>query len=240
MRRVRRCADPAELAETVAHALLERLVAIQREGRMPQIVLTGGSIADRIHRATADRAGGSGVDWTQVVWWWGDERFVASDSAERNARQARHSLLDVVGALPEQIHEVPAREEAADPDAAAVAYAREIDVHGGDTFDLVMLGVGPDGHVASLFPGSAQLAETDRLCVGVTGSPKPPPERVSLTFPALNRARSVWFVVSGTDKADAVARALTEPPPLVADLPAIGVTGSVETVWFVDRAAHPG
>ena len=97
-----------------------------------------------------------------------------------------------------------------------------------------MLGVGPDGHVASLFPGFPQLDSTE-IAVGVTDSPKPPPERISLTFPALNRARSVWFLVSGDGKAEAVARALGGAD--LHDVPAAGVTGHEETIWFLDRAA---
>ena len=100
-----------------------------------------------------------------------------------------------------------------------------------------MLGVGPDGHVASLFPGFPQLDVDDAIAVGVTGSPKPPPERVSLTFPALNRADEVWFVVSGADKAEAVGRALAAQPPGVHEIPAAGVHGEMQTIWFLDRDA---
>ena len=100
----------------------------------------------------------------------------------------------------------------------------------------MMLGVGPDGHVASLFPGFPQLDVEDRIAVGVSDSPKPPPERISLTFSALNRSKSVWFLVSGDEKAAAVAQALAEGTDLH-DCPAAGVTGSEETIWFLDRAA---
>ena len=98
-----------------------------------------------------------------------------------------------------------------------------------------MLGVGPDGHVASLFPGFPQLDVDDRIAVAVTDSPKPPPERVSLTFAALNRADEVWFVVSGADKAEAVGRALATPPADLHEIPAVGVRGEAETIWFLDR-----
>jgi 6-phosphogluconolactonase len=107
---------------------------------------------------------------------------------------------------------------------------------GSGEFDVMMLGVGPDGHVASLFPGFPQLDVDDRIAVGVTDSPKPPPERISLTFDALNRSKSVWFLVSGDEKAPAVARALAEGTDRH-DCPASGVTGSEETIWFLDRAA---
>ena len=96
--------------------------------------------------------------------------------------------------------------------------------------------VGPDGHVASLFPGYPQLDVDDQIAVPVTDSPKPPPERISLTLPALNRSKSVWFLVSGTEKAAAVARALADGTDLH-DCPAAGVSGADETIWFLDRSA---
>jgi 6-phosphogluconolactonase len=99
----------------------------------------------------------------------------------------------------------------------------------------MMLGIGPDGHIASLFPGFSQLDVDDALAVGVTGSPKPPPERISLTLSALNRSRSVWFLVSGSGKAAAVAAALGGAD--VHEIPAAGVTGREETIWFLDREA---
>jgi 6-phosphogluconolactonase len=99
----------------------------------------------------------------------------------------------------------------------------------------MMLGVGPDGHIASLFPGFPQLDVTDAIAVGVTGSPKPPPERISLTFEALRRSASVWFLVSGEGKAAAVASAVGGAD--VHDTPAAGVQGEDETIWFLDRAA---
>jgi 6-phosphogluconolactonase len=122
---------------------------------------------------------------------------------------------------------------------AAASYADEVREHGGGSFDVVMLGLGPDGHVASLFPGFPQLDIDDAIAVPVTDSPKPPPERVSLTFPALNRNREVWFVVSGDGKADAVARALAtgDDRPDVHEIPAVGVQGQQHTLWFVDEAA---
>jgi 6-phosphogluconolactonase len=122
-----------------------------------------------------------------------------------------------------------------DIEAAAAAYSDELRGQGSDDFDIVMLGVGPDGHIASLFPGFPQLDVDDRIAVAVTGSPKPPPERISLTLGALNRARSVWFLVSGQAKADAVASALGGAD--VHQTPAAGVIGNEETIWFVDHEA---
>ena len=227
--------DATALADTVAEALVARLVAIQAEGRIPSLALTGGSIAVAIYRAVAalDTAA---VDWTRVDFWWGDERYVPADSSDRNDRGVELDLLDVVGADPSRVHAMPAADEAhPDVAVAASAYAELVRAHASGGFDLVLLGVGPDGHVASLFPGFAQLDVDDDVAVAVTGSPKPPPERITLTFAALNRTREAWFLVSGEGKADAVARALAETGS-VHETPARGITCSNRT-WWLDRDA---
>ena len=228
--------DPHALATAVAGELLSRLTDAQTRGEVPQIGLTGGSIADAVHREVARLAPEADVDWSRVVVWWGDERFVEPASDDRNERQAREAFLDQVDVDPAKLHPMPSTESAADVDAGAAAYADELRTYGGGEFDVMMLGVGPDGHVASLFPGFPQLDVDDGIAVGVTGSPKPPPERISLTFDALNRSKSVWFLVSGDGKADAVARALAEGTDRH-DCPAAGVSGSEETIWFLDRDA---
>ena len=227
--------DPGALASAAAGELLARLADVQAAGREPQICLTGGSIAEAVHREVARLSPDSGVDWSRVVVWWGDERFVPSDSPDRNATQASAALLDAVGADPARVHEVPSTADAADVDAAAAAYAGVLRERGSGSFDVLMLGVGPDGHCASLFPGHPALDVEDALAVGVRDAPKPPPERVSLTFPALNRSRATWFLVSGDDKAAAVAAALGDADPH--ETPAAGVTGQEQTVWFLDRAS---
>ena len=227
--------DAAALATAAAGELLTRLAEAQEAGRDPHLVLTGGSIADALHREVARLSPDSGVDWTRVVVWWGDERFVAPDSPDRNAAQARAALLDAVGVDPSRIHEVPSTTDVADVGAAAAAYDRALREHGIGAFDVLVLGVGPDGHCASLFPGHPALDVSDAEAVAVTDSPKPPAERVSLTFEALNRSRHVWFVVSGEDKADAVAAAVGGAD--LHDTPAAGVAGQEETLWFLDRAS---
>ena len=228
--------DSAEaLATAVAGELLTRLSDTQAGGGEPQIALTGGSIAEAVHQELGRLSAASEVDWSRVVVWWGDERFVAPDSPDRNAAAARAAFLDTVGADPEKVHEMPSTSQAADVEAGAAAYAETLERHGAE-LEVVMLGIGPDGHIASLFPGFPQLDVEDRSVVPVTGSPKPPPERISLTRPVLNRARSVWFLVSGSEKAEAVARALAEGTDLH-DCPAAGVVGLEETIWFLDREA---
>jgi 6-phosphogluconolactonase len=171
-----------------------------------------------------------------VVLWWGDERFVASDSPDRNEVQAMAAFDGRLAFDPAKVHAVPSTDDADTVDEAAAAYSSLMREQGAGSFWVLMLGVGPDGHVASLFPGSSQLDAADAIAVGVTDSPKPPPERVTLTFEALTRSRSVWFLVSGEEKAGAVARALAEGTD-VHDIPAVGVTGEQETIWFLDRAS---
>ncbi len=230
-------ADAADLATFVARLLLKRLARVQAHGRVPSIALTGGTIADQVHREVARLHADSGaVDWSLVDVWWGDERYVPAADPERNAGQARTALLDQVGVDPARVHEMPASDSGhPDVEAAAAAYSHEVRTHGTGAFDVVMLGVGPDGHVASLFPGYPQLDVDDRVAVAVTDSPKPPPERISLTYGALNRTHEVWFLASGETKADAVARALGGAD--LHDIPATGVHGQERTRWLLDREA---
>jgi 6-phosphogluconolactonase len=227
--------DAADLATSVAGAFLRLVTVQQAAGEVPQVGLTGGTIADQIHREIARLAADSEVDWSRVDFFWGDERFVPADSEERNAVQARRAFLDSLGVDPARIHEVPSTDDVATVAEAADGYADVLRSTGSGRFHVLMLGVGPDGHVASLFPGHPQLDARDAVVVPVTDSPKPPPERVSLTFEALNRADEVWFVVSGEDKAEAVGRALAPTPPDLHEVPAAGVRGALQTIWFLDR-----
>lgn len=229
--------DRERLAAAIAHDLLRTLEDAQAAGEVPQVGLTGGSIADDVHREVARRAADSEVDWSRVVFWWGDERFVAPDSPDRNAGQARTAFLDVVGADPANVHEMPSTADADSVEDAAATYSDLVRAQGAGDFTVLMLGVGPDGHIASLFPGHPALDVDDRVAVGVSESPKPPPERVTLTYGALNRSRHVWFLVSGAEKAAAVGRALAEPAADRHEIPAVGVRGSLDTVWYVDAAA---
>lgn len=226
--------DADALATAVAGELLNRIADAQAAGHVPHVGLTGGTIADAVHHELARLAPASGVDWGAVVLWFGDERFVAADSPDRNVNQARAAFLDEVGA--HRVHTAPAADAVASAEDAASSYADTIRAQGSGDFDVLMLGVGPDGHVASLFPGHAGLTAEDAVTVAVHDSPKPPPDRVSLTFEALNRAQSVWFLASGEAKADAVRRALATTGS-TSETPARGVAGRTETVWFLDADA---
>lgn len=232
---IRRHDDADLLVGDVASALLDRLEAAQARGEVPQVGLTGGTIADALHRELARRAQDSAVDWSRVVFWWGDERFVEAGSPDRNARQAREALLDHVDVDPANVHEVPASDAVATAEDAATAYSEALREHGAGFFEVLMLGIGPDGHCASLFPGHPALRATDAIAVAVHDSPKPPPDRVSLTFEAMERCRAVWFLASGEGKADAVARALADDGS-VEETPARGVRGE-ETIWWLDEDA---
>lgn len=228
---------PEELAESVARRLVEALLRLQASGRVPSVVLTGGSIADEIHRAVLDVPEHHDVDWSRVEIWFGDERFVPAEDDDRNALHARETLLSALPLDPGRVHEMPASDSGfVDVESAAAAYAADVvGVLGEDPrFDVLMLGVGPDGHCASLFPGHAAVSATG-VAVGVNNSPKPPPTRISLTMEALRGADEVWFVASGTGKAEAVGKAFAGGDPAV--LPAAGPRGRRRTVWLLDAGA---
>ena len=236
---VRRSSTPEELADAVAGLLVSCLTRTQAEGRVPSVALTGGTIAAKVHESIARSPDAGTVDWSRVDVWFGDERFVTADDADRNAVQASDSLLAHLPFDPARIHAMPSSDDSSSLEEAAEAYGDELRTHGGGLFDVVMLGVGPDGHVASLFPGYPQLDVDDAVAVPVTDSPKPPPERISLTFGALNRTRAVWFLVSGEGKAEAVAKALATGADAshVHEIPAVGVHGQDETIWFLDEGS---
>ena len=233
--RVERFADADALADEVARRLLDVIAVFQAGGHDPHIGLTGGTIADVLHRRLAALSPDSTVDWSRVSVWWGDERFVPAASEDRNALQARRALLDHVDVDPALVHEMPSTDDAPDAEAGAAAYSATVRARGAGEFDVLMLGIGPDGHCASLFPHDPALYVEDRVATHVLDSPKPPPERITLTFGALNRSKAVWFLASGEGKAEAVAAALS--PGEIRDTPARGVRGSAETVFFVDEPA---
>jgi 6-phosphogluconolactonase len=228
--------DAADLATAAAGELIARIELAQSRGEEPHIGLTGGSIAVSVHEELGRMGPSSEVDWSRVVLWWGDERFVPADSPDRNAGQAMAAFAGRLPFDPAKVHPMPSTDDAGSVDEAAAAYASLVRDQGAGFFEVLMLGVGPDGHIASLFPGYPQLDATDAIAVGVTDSPKPPPERVTLTYEAMDRSRAVWFLVSGEEKASAVAQALA-PGTDLHDIPAVGVTGELETIWFLDRAS---
>lgn len=234
--------DPAATTAAAAARLVSRIGEVLGARPAVHVVVTGGGAGIRTLADVRAMPAAGGVDWARVHVWWGDERFLADGDPDRNETQARDALLDHVPVLAEHVHAIPAAGVAAGPDEAARAYADELARWSGPTdrpavprFDVLMLGVGPDGHVASLFPEQPQVHEGTLTVVGVRGSPKPPPERVSLTFPAINAAEEVWLLATGAEKAPAVALALAGAGPV--QIPAAGVTGRGRTEWLLDRGA---
>jgi 6-phosphogluconolactonase len=224
-------AGPDEVAEALAARLMARLTEVQRDFRVPQVALTGGRIATRAYQRLGSEGFNSAVDWSRVELWWGDERFVPADDPDRNAKQALDLLAEPLALNRNRVHEMPASDGALDLDEAAEAYARELD---DVVFDICLLGMGPDGHVASIFPEHPS-SYAEGAVIPVRASPKPPPERISLTLPVINRSHEVWFVVSGADKAAAAKMALLGAGPV--QVPAAGVAGVERTLWLLDRDA---
>lgn len=225
--------ESAELVATAATRFADAVRRAQDARGTAVVALTGGSNGIALLRALA--ADPATVDWSRVEVYWGDERFVPAADAERNEGQAREALFDVIGAEPARIHPMPASdgEYGDDIEAAARAYAELV---GPDrVFDVHLLGMGGEGHVNSLFPHTAATAEETAAVVAVEDSPKPPPRRITLTFPVINRSREVWFLVSGAEKAEAVAAAHRGADR--ADWPCAGAHGTERTVWFLDPAA---
>jgi 6-phosphogluconolactonase len=236
--------DAAHLARAAAEALVARLAAAQSVHGTASVVLTGGGIGTAVLEQVAELAAEpvrEAVDWTAVDVWWGDERFVPAGDDERNEKGARRALLDVVGVPAERVHAMPASDgEFAEPEDAAAWYADQLAAAAPEgrpvpRLDVLLLGMGPEGHVASLFPETPAVRDT-RSVIAVRDCPKPPPTRVSLGFAAINAAEEVWLLVSGEAKAPAVAAALNEGTDPV-HLPAAGVHGIRATRWLLDRAA---
>ncbi len=222
-------------ANTLAAAAGARLVgaitsAIATRGHAA-IVLTGGTVGIALLRHVA--AYSPDIEWAKVQLFWGDDRFVPASDSDRNHRQAYEALLESISIPPANVHAM-APSDGAFGDAiedAANAYEELLPAE----FDVHLLGMGGEGHINSLFPGTAAVRETSRLVVAVTDSPKPPPRRITLTLPAVRRSREVWLVAAGAEKADAVAAAIGGADPV--DIPAAGAIGSKATVWLLDKAA---
>ncbi|AXI79923.1 6-phosphogluconolactonase [Peterkaempfera bronchialis] len=236
--------DKELMAEAAAARLITRIVDVQSARSTASVVLTGGRNGNALLAAIAASPARDAVDWARLDLWWGDERFLPEGDPERNVVQAREALLDRVPVDPSRVHAMPASDgpAGADAEAAAEQYAVELAKAAGPedhaevpSFDVLLLGLGPDTHVASLFPEHPAVRETERTVVGVHGSPKPPPTRISLTLPAIRAAREVWLLAAGEDKAEAVALALSGPGELQA--PASGAYGRARTLWLLDRAA---
>jgi 6-phosphogluconolactonase len=235
--------DQALLAKAVAARLVTRLTDVQAARDSASVVLTGGGVGTAVLAMLAATGARDAVDWRKLDIWWGDERFLPTGDPERNETSARKALLDHVDVNPARVHVMrgPDGPDGDDPEAAAERYATELraaarpEDHGPvPSFDVLMLGLGPDAHVASLFPEMPALYDT-RPVVAVRGAPKPPPTRLSLTLPSIRAAREIWIIAAGEEKAQAVRLALSDAGPI--QVPAAGARGRQTTLFLLDRAA---
>ncbi|MBK7820802.1 MAG: 6-phosphogluconolactonase [Tessaracoccus sp.] len=228
--RVVRLATEAEVADVVAARLLGHIVELQQTQQMVHLCLTGGDAANTMYERFAELAEGSGLDPAKLQLWWGDERFLPATDPGRNSLQAISRLARTVSINSAHTHMMAAKDGRKDSHESAAEYEAEL----GDTrFDIMLLGIGIDGHVGSIFPNHPSFEATSLAVIGVEDSPKEPAERISLTLQTLNRSDQVWFLANGEEKAGAVARALAGDLAL----PAAHVQGDEATLWFIDEAA---
>lgn len=221
------------LAAAVAARLITRLADLQAAGKLPRLVLTGGGVGiatlEQVRQSPAREA----VDWSQVEFYWGDERYLPPGDPERNEVQARAALLDHVPVTPAHVH--PMGADKGEP--AEVAAAEYAEVIGEGAFDITLLGIGPEGHTASVFPHSPAVRVGEPTVVAVHDSPKPPPTRISLTLAAIRRSAEVWIIAGGAAKAEPLAEAFNGASE--ADIPLAGARGRERTLWLIDRPASP-
>lgn len=228
--------SPQEVAVATADRFMVTARAAIEERGIFRVALSGGGTPKHVYPLLLDPERRNAVDWSRVEFFWGDERAVPPDHPESNFGVAYGMLISQLpGVRQDRIHRMPA--EAEDLDGAALSYESELRLafgaRGGEppAFDLIWLGMGPDGHTASLFPGSAALHETERWVVG-NWAPSQESWRMTFTFPIINAGRDVIFVVTGADKAEAI-RAIRSGG---SDLPAARVDGP-QVEWIVDAAA---
>lgn len=232
--------DNAALIGSVAARFITKMIDLLDEFDDAHVVLTGGTVGGAIQRAVKESPARDSVDWTRVHFWWGDERFVPAGDPDRNDVQAREALLDALPTPAENIHPFPASDEVESIEEAARIYSDLLKEYGRDgadhpRFDITFLGVGPDGHIASLFPDRDITAPTTATVIPVHNAPKPPPERLSLTLPVINSSIRIWMALAGADKAPALGLALAGAS--ANDVPVAGVQGRRRTVFFVEQAA---
>lgn len=235
--------DAQTLARGVAKRFFQRVSARAAEGKTTHILLTGGTAGTAVLHAAGESDRRREVDWSKVHFWWGDERFVPAGDPERNETAARAAFLDHIDVPAVNIHPIAASDAGRSHDEAAADYAAELASFAAEDqpwprFTLAFLGVGPDGHIASLFPDRSEISDTEHAVLPVRHSPVPPSERITLTRPVINSSRRVWLVLPGTDKASALGLALAGAS--YHSVPAAGAKGRKQTVFFVDEAAALG
>jgi 6-phosphogluconolactonase len=232
--------DSEALVAAAGQRLIDTIGAAVADRGQALIVLTGGGNGVALLRHLGTH--GQQIDWSKVHLFWGDDRYVPDDDDERNEKQARDALLNHIDIPASNVHPMAASdgEFGADLDAAALAYEQLLAANAeprdpAPNFDVHLLGMGPEGHINSLFPDTPAVRETTRMVVAVEDSPKPPPQRITLTLPAIQRSREVWMMVSGGGKADAAAAAIGGADPV--SIPAARAVGRETTLWLLDEDA---
>ncbi len=224
----------AETAAGAAQAFIGKLNELLNDKPFVHISVTGGTLGIATLAAIADNPAAANLPWSRVHIWWGDERFVSSDSVDRNCKQAFDALFRK---FPNAIlHEMPSTDHGLQLDQAVEIFEAQVNrfkVSNWIPFDLTLLGMGPDGHIASLFPGKS-MPKSGSSVVGEADSPKPPSQRISFTYEAINHSTEIWFLVAGVDKAEPARIANSENSQ---SLPAGRVRGLQKTVWFLDQTA---
>lgn len=229
---VNRFGTADSLARAAAEEFVSKVASLLDAKESVNVMLTGGTIGIATLAAIAEREDAHLLDWSRVHVWWGDERFVESTSGDRNAVQARNAMLSKLPVVEANLHEFPAADQGLSLDEAANLFAAELAAlkpH----FDLAFVGMGPDGHICSLFPDKP-TPESGALVIAEHDSPKPPPQRLSFSYEAMNAVDELWFVVAGADKSPAVSVVFGDHPET---LPAGRVHGAKKTLWFVDQTA---
>ena len=228
---VNRFKDSASVAKAVAEDLYSFVSTQLASKERVDIALTGGTVGIA-SLAASSNLDFNALDLSRLHIWWGDERYVEAESPDRNAKQANDAWLKKLNIPSSNIHQFPALAEGVSVEDAAKAFNSFFEATG-ISFDLMLMGMGPDGHIASLFPGR-NAGDSNLGVVAEPNSPKFPPERLSFSYRVINSARQIWFTVAGSDKAESVSVVFGDNPE---QLPAGRVSGKEKTVWYIDQTA---
>jgi 6-phosphogluconolactonase len=222
---------PEEVADAVAARLITRIVELQAAQGEASLVLTGGTTLDAVLTALSNSPAVNAIDWATLDVYWADERFVPRSSDERNDRRALTLLEQLKGA---RLHPMPSAEDFSQPEEGAAAFAQELGLgrQRMPSFDLVLLGIGADAHVGSLFPENPVLHD-NRWVAAVRNAPKPPSQRITMSVPLLTHADEIWLIATGAEKSDAIRLTLSERAGL-RQAPAAAIRGERQTLLFAD------
>ncbi len=231
-REVLRFATADAVAIAAADAAVQRILQLQASQDRIDIAITGGTVGIKALACWANHSQRDAIDYNRLHFWWGDERFVERNSPDRNFNQAWEALLSQLNVPAENLHQFPAAGEGQDLDAAAATFEAHW-LTENPTIEFGFMGMGPDGHIASLFPGKPNT-DASAAVIAEHDSPKPPPQRLSFSYEAIRSWNEIWFTIAGADKAAPTAVAFSGSPE---ELPVGRIHGELADVWFIDDAA---